>query len=149
MPATGKIAVAKASLPKERSLHTQKTAPSHYLILVERIRQGIPSTVYAGLAQRLGITKTELATKLRISRRTILDRRRKKLSTQESEKMVRVQQIFDEAEGVFGSAEEAKTWINSPQRGLDFRKPIEMLDTDIGGGYVRDYLSAIKYGNVW
>jgi putative toxin-antitoxin system antitoxin component (TIGR02293 family) len=63
--------------------------------------------------------------------------------------MVRVEQILDEAESIFGSASQARTWINSPQRGLEFRKPIELLDTDVGAEYVRDYLSAIKYGNVW
>ena len=63
--------------------------------------------------------------------------------------MLRVGQIFDEAEEVFGSAEEAKTWINSGQRGLGGRKPLELLDTDVGAGTVRDLLSAIKYGNVW
>jgi uncharacterized protein (DUF2384 family) len=39
--------------------------------------------------------------------------------------------------------------MNTPQRGLEFHKPIEMLDTDVGAWCVRDYLSAIKYGNVW
>ena len=63
--------------------------------------------------------------------------------------MVRVEQILNEAEKVFGSANEAKTWIISPQRGLGFYKPLEMLDTDVGAGHVRDFLSAIKYGNVW
>jgi putative toxin-antitoxin system antitoxin component (TIGR02293 family) len=138
MPATGKIPVVKIARLSERSL-----------ILVEQIRKGIPSRVYTDVAKRLGLTKTELATKLRISPRTVLDRNRKRLSAQESEKMLRVGQIFDEAEEVFGSAEEAKTWINSGQRGLGGRKPLELLDTDVGAGTVRDLLSAIKYGNVW
>ena len=138
MPATGKIPVVKIARLSERSL-----------ILVEQIRKGIPSRVYTDVAKRLGLTKTELATKLRISPRTVLDRNRKRLSAPESEKMLRVGQIFDEAEEVFGSAEEAKTWINSGQRGLGGRKPLELLDTDVGAGTVRDLLSAIKYGNVW
>ena len=39
--------------------------------------------------------------------------------------------------------------MNTPQRGLEFHKPIELLDTDVGAGYVWDLLSAIKYGNIW
>jgi putative toxin-antitoxin system antitoxin component (TIGR02293 family) len=148
MPTKRKISVVKLTRAEDHSQHTGVPV-SQYLLLVEQIRQGIPATAYTTLAQRLGVSKTELATKLRISPRTILNSRRKKLSSQESEKMVRVRQIFDEAENIFGSSEEARTWINTPQRGLEFHKPIEMLDTDVGAGYVRDYLGAIKYGNVW
>jgi putative toxin-antitoxin system antitoxin component (TIGR02293 family) len=147
MPPTSRIPAVKKSPNQRRSARARRmTSPLH---LVEQIREGIPSTAYTALAQRLGLTKTELATTLRIAPRTILDRRRKKLSPPESEKMVRVEQILDEAEKVFGSANEAKTWIISPQRGLGFHKPLEMLDTDVGAGHVRDFLSAIKYGNVW
>jgi putative toxin-antitoxin system antitoxin component (TIGR02293 family) len=148
MSAANNIPGAKISPPRGR-LPRAGAVVSEHLILVEQIREGIPSTAYTTLAQRLGISKTELANKLRISPRTILDRRRKKLSAQESEKMVRVGRIFDEAENVFGSAREARTWMNTPQRGLEFHRPIELLDTDVGAGYVRDLLSAIKYGNIW
>jgi len=144
VPATGKIRATRISLPQEHTLPQE-----HLLRLVERIRKGIPARTYTLLAQRLGIPKKELAIKLRISPRTIQDKHRKKLSAQESEKMLRVDQIFEEAKTVLGTTEGAKDWIKSPQRGLEFRKPLDLLDTDVGASYVRDLLSAIKYGNVW
>jgi len=48
-------------------------------------------------------------------------------------------QILDEAKNVFGSKAEARQWMNSPQRGLEFQKPIEMVDTGVGAGCVPEY----------
>jgi putative toxin-antitoxin system antitoxin component (TIGR02293 family) len=149
MPDMDKPVVSRELAAKRDTAHRSKGQTRGRFLLVERIRAGILSKEYAEIAGRVGISKSELARKLGISPRTISSRRGKRLTAQESEKMIRVEQILDEAESIFGSAAEAGTWINSPQRGLEFRKPIELLDTDVGAGYVRDYLSAIKYGNVW
>ena len=58
-------------------------------------------------------------------------------------------QIFKEAEEVFGSKDEAQIWLNTPQRGLDFRKPTDLVTAELGAEHVRAYLSAIRYGNIW
>jgi putative toxin-antitoxin system antitoxin component (TIGR02293 family) len=116
---------------------------------IERIRSGISEERFEGIAKKLAVSKRDLAKSLGIAPRTLATRKGKLLSPFESEKTVRAERILNEASRVFGSDESARMWINSPQRGLEDRIPIDLLDTDLGTAIVEEYLSAIKYGNIW
>jgi len=37
----------------------------------------------------------------------------------------------------------------NPVHGLEGQRPIDLLDTELGGTQVREYLGAIEYGNYW
>ncbi|PWU05854.1 MAG: hypothetical protein C5B43_02645 [Verrucomicrobia bacterium] len=65
---------------------------------------------------------------------------------EESEKILRVFQLFNLAVEVVGSEEDAIGWLKAPQLGLDNLLPIEMLNTDMGCNEVGDWLEQIRYG---
>ena len=55
---------------------------------------------------------------------------KKKLNPEESEKVLRIQHIFEQAIRVFGSLKEAREWLVSPAIGLEGQRPIDLLDTE-------------------
>jgi len=119
---------------------------------VARIREGVPSRVFVEVSKHVGLAQGELAKKLRLSARTMSGRIAKpqtKLKPEESEKVLRVQQIFEQARRVFGSKEQAREWLMNSAHGLEGQRPIDLLDTELGGTQVREYLGAIEYGNYW
>jgi putative toxin-antitoxin system antitoxin component (TIGR02293 family) len=119
---------------------------------IASIRKGIPPKDFVLMARQIGLPQSELARKLGLSPRTMAARiagGRKKLSPDETEKVLRIRHIFEHAVRVFGSLKEAREWLMSPASGLEGQRPIDLLDTEPGGAQVRDYLGAIEYGNYW
>ena len=47
---------------------------------------------------------------------------------------------------VLGSQEEASRWLDTPNRALGGRTPLELLDTDLGSRQVEDVLGRIAHG---
>jgi putative toxin-antitoxin system antitoxin component (TIGR02293 family) len=119
---------------------------------IASIRKGIPPKDFVLLARHIGLSQAELARKLGLSPRTMAARiagGQKKLTPEESEKVLRLRRAFEHAVRVFGSAKESREWLMSPAFGLEDQRPIDLLDTEPGGAQVRDYLGAIEYGNYW
>ena len=119
---------------------------------IASIRKGIPPKDFVLMARQIGLSQAELARRLGLSPRTMAARiagGRKKLSPDETEKVLRIRHIFEHAIRVFGSVKEAREWLLSPASGLEGQRPIDLLDTEPGGAQVRDYLGAIEYGNYW
>jgi putative toxin-antitoxin system antitoxin component (TIGR02293 family) len=117
-----------------------------------KIREGIPAKAFVDTAKRLGLSQRELAEKLGLAPRTIAARvgaAGGKLNPEESEKILRVQEVFDQAARVFESEQAGREWLISPAYGLKGQRPIDLLDIEPGSKLVRDYLGAIEYGNYW
>src|SRR5437879_4665135 len=97
---------------------------------ISTIRKGVPSKTFAETAKRIGLAQAELAKKLGLSPRTMASRlasRGAKLTPEESEKTLRILQIFEQAVRVFGSEDEAREWLMSPAYGLEEQRPIDLL----------------------
>jgi putative toxin-antitoxin system antitoxin component (TIGR02293 family) len=119
---------------------------------ITQIRKGVPSKRFIDLSKSLGLARKELAKKLGLSERTIAGRTARpqtKLKPFESEKVLRLHEIYKQAIHVFGSEKQAREWLTSPAHGLEGQRPIDLLDTEVGGTQVREYLGAIEYGNYW
>src|SRR5580700_7020662 len=72
---------------------------------IASIRKGIPPKDFVLLARHIGLSQAELARKLGLSPRTIAVRiagGQKRLNPEESEKVLRIQHIFEQAIRVFG-----------------------------------------------
>lgn len=124
----------------------------YFRVLVEEIRKGVPSKIFVETAKRMGLGQEELARKLGLKPRTIASRlasREKKLNPNESERVLRIKQIFDQAVQVFGSEEQAREWVMNTAYGLEGQRPIDLMDTEPGSSQVREYLGAIEQGNYW
>ena len=141
--------IRSAKLPAAAKSESRVARPSAD---IASIRKGIPPKDFVLLARHIGLSQAELARKLGLSPRTMAARiagGKKKLTPEETEKVLRIRHIFEQAVQVFGSSKEAREWLTSPAFGLEDQRPIDLLDTEPGGAHVRDYLGAIEYGNYW
>jgi putative toxin-antitoxin system antitoxin component (TIGR02293 family) len=83
-----------------------------------------------------------------IPARTLKHRKARKepLTRDESDKLVRLVRVYDQAVQVLGEKEKALYWLSEPKRRFDGRTPIQMLRTDLGGRMVEEMLGQIQYG---
>jgi len=145
--------IKKANIPTgEFRGHAHLRDADGVMLQIRVIRKGVPSKVFIDVSKRVGLAQGELAKKLRLSARTMAGRIAKpqtKLKPEESEKVLRVERILEQAIEVFGSLEQAREWLMNAAHGLEGQRPIDLLDTEVGGAQVREYLGAIEYGNYW
>lgn len=116
--------------------------------LVEIVEAGLPVTAAEWLRRR-----TQMSTKqfgqiippstLRSKRKNANNR----LSTEQSDRVMRVAEIYAHAADVFGGHEPAKQWMQRTNpRMPDGRTPEEMLATSYGARYVDDILVQVEHG---
>src|SRR5438270_13143773 len=105
----------KAAATVER----KKQKPAHAHQLIRSIRQGLRFGELETLQEQIDLPLEQLAGKLAISRSTL--QRRKiagRLSSDESDKVVRFSRLLKLASDLFGSIEKGRAWLKFPQRGL-------------------------------
>ncbi|MBW2370473.1 MAG: DUF2384 domain-containing protein [Deltaproteobacteria bacterium] len=115
--------------------------------MITLLKQGLPADSFDHLRQQLNISDNALAKIAQIPKRT-LDRRRVtgRLKTDESERVLRIAQVYDMAVEVFGSPKKAESWLKKPARGLGGKIPLEYVDTNLGAHEVIKLLGRIEYG---
>ena len=81
--------------------------------------------------------------------RTMARRRlSRKLDPVESDRLYRIARVAAQAVSVFGTEDQATTWLQRPNRALGGQLPIRLLDTDVGARQVEDVLGRIEHGIV-
>ncbi len=113
--------------------------------LVDRLGAGLPAAIFPALAARLDLPAKALARALGLSERTLRNRKRM-LTADEAERSFRAFRVFKRATAVLGDEDEARAWINTPQRALGERKPLDLLVRDVGAEEVLNVLAAIDDG---
>lgn len=93
-----------------------------------------------------GLKADELA--FIIPRRTLTHRRQQheRLSTEESDRAIRLARILAQAAAAFGNATKAMHWLRSPQKRFASRSALEMASTEHGARLVEDALVQIDEG---
>lgn len=119
---------------------------NHPGYLVELIRTGIQSVAFDRVAAHLNIPKKEMAQVLNINERTLARRKDCLLTSEESEKLVRMSRIIDRASEVFGGKDQGIQWLKLPNDSLGGHSPMSYLDTDVGAEIVLDTLGRIEHG---
>ena len=94
----------------------------------------------------IGVGKETLAAKLNINAQTLRKRKSRMLSADEAGKSLRVARIFAFATDVLGSEDDARYWLNQQIPALGGKRPLDLLDTDIGAHEVTNLLNCIKWG---
>jgi putative toxin-antitoxin system antitoxin component (TIGR02293 family) len=95
----------------------------------------------------LGLERSEIEETV-IASRTLQHRRsrREKLTTEESDRVLRVIRVLSSAEAVYGSRDRALAWLRRPQARLEGRTPLSLLKTDTGSRIVEELLIQIDEG---
>ncbi len=115
--------------------------------LIQSIEDGLPISDFKKLQESLALPDKDLAKYIRIPKSTLaLRKKRGKFSFEESERLLRLQRLFEKALGVFKSAELARKWLKEDAYGLGDIPPLEYAATEIGAREVEDLLGRIEYG---
>ena len=116
--------------------------------LAELVREGLPVKALLLLAERLELNQAEIAASIGIPLRTLTRRMSSdaRLTPAESDRTVRLAQVFATAVETLGDGEKAAGWLKTPNRALRGGRPLDQLDTDPGVREVEDLLGRIAYG---
>lgn len=112
------------------------------------IKDGLPIDALYHLKVKLDIPESRLMNTVAMSKRTLTRRKQEgRLSTVESEKIVRIGKLFDKAVQVFGGSDAAAAkWFKASARGLGGKTPLSMVETEIGAQEVLALLTRIEHG---
>ena len=116
--------------------------------LAELVRGGLPVKSLLLLAERLDIRQAEISEKIGIPKRTLTRRltQHSRLTAAESDRAVRLAQVYSTAAETLGDGDKAAAWLKTPNRALRGGRPLDQLDTDPGVREVEDVLGRIAYG---
>jgi putative toxin-antitoxin system antitoxin component (TIGR02293 family) len=117
--------------------------------LESAIREGFPPGVVEKVMDSAGLTLKELAASLDLSPRSLQRRRQRgRLARYESDRLYRLARIIALAKRHVGDEEAASRWLKRPNRALGGRRPLELVDTELGARSVENVLGRIAYGGV-
>jgi putative toxin-antitoxin system antitoxin component (TIGR02293 family) len=113
------------------------------------VRAGLPYAALSAVITGFRLGAAETGTALRIPERTLARRRKeKRLSAEESDRLVRLARIAALAEETLGGRDRAARWLTAENRALGGRTPISELDTDLGAEEVEAALQRLAHGIV-
>jgi putative toxin-antitoxin system antitoxin component (TIGR02293 family) len=116
--------------------------------LADLVREGLPVQALLLLAERLDMRQAEISEKIGIPKRTLTRRlaQHSRLTAAESDRAVRLAQVYSTAAETLGDGDKAAAWLKTPNRALRGGRPLDQLDTDPGVREVEDVLGRIAYG---
>ena len=117
------------------------------LNVLEFVKKGLPVSELDVLRQFLDWPMERLTPKLGMSRATFHRRKAEgRLTSDESDKVVRFARLIGKAIEVFGNDDDARRWLSSPQFGLGGAVPLDYAETEVGAREVEDLLGRIEFG---
>ena len=130
-----------------RMATTQNPFMTSLQIDLETVEAGLSVMTMANFVAASGIPLKDIF-EVVIPARTLKHRKARKepLTSDESDKLVRLIRVYDQAVQVLGDKEKALYWLSEPKRRFDGRAPIQMLRTDLGARMVEEMLGQIDYG---
>jgi putative toxin-antitoxin system antitoxin component (TIGR02293 family) len=134
-------ALKTATLEKKTYIAKAK----HPTELIRKIQKGLRFSELETLQNSIDLPFEQLAAKLCISRSTL--QRRKiagRLSSDESDKVIRFSRLIRHATRVFGDVERARAWLKHPQLGLGGAVPLDYAGTETGAREVENLLGRIE-----
>lgn len=115
---------------------------------IRQLKEGLPFAAFETLRDRLGVPAKELAEVVHIAARTLARRKEEgRLHTDESDRLLRVSRLFDQAVELFEQDfDRARDWFTSPCRALGGVSPLHYADTEPGGREVEDLIGRLEHG---
>lgn len=121
--------------------------PVGALQIVDAVGRGLPVSSLDTVAR---FVTSDAAFKYRIVPKASLSRRKltSLLTPQESDRVARVARVWVFAKDVWGSDDEARSFLHRPHPLLDDRRPIDLVvDSEMGAEMVRDVLGRLQVGS--
>jgi putative toxin-antitoxin system antitoxin component (TIGR02293 family) len=115
----------------------------------EAIVKGVPIRDLHTFVSTWGLSQTEASKVLSVGVRTyqrLIKTPQSALDTATGGRFYRAANIMQKATDVLGSADDARIWLRSEQPALNYRKPLDMMETEAGAMAVERLLGRIEYG---
>lgn len=118
------------------------------LSLAKRVETGLSFGSLERLSKKSGLALDDIRGAVRISPRTFTRRRNeKRLTPEESDRLVSVSRLIALAIELFGGrVENAARWLVSPNRALGRRSPLEVARTEVGAREVENLIGRLEHG---
>lgn len=125
---------------------TKKPNPSPAKV-IRIVQEGLDFAELESLREQLDLPLDRLAAQLGLARATLHRRKASgRLTSDESEKVIRFARLLGQAVQLFGKVEDARRWLKAPQRGLGGAVPLDYAQTETGAREVENLLGRIDYG---
>lgn len=128
-----------------RSLNLEASSP---LAVADQIEEGLGYEKLEALQNALQLSGEQIAEAIGISPRTLSRRKdRRVLTHTESDRVVQLGMLFDEAVMLFdGELEAARDWFKRPNRALDDKAPLAVANTFVGAREVDRLIGRLEHG---
>jgi putative toxin-antitoxin system antitoxin component (TIGR02293 family) len=115
---------------------------------VMEIKRGLSFRKLAEFQRTSLLPMESIARVIRLPRRTMVRRKKsRKLSREESERLVRLSLIFEKATNLFeGDKAATRIWLNAPCKGLGGIAPLVVAETELGARAVEDVIGQLEHG---
>lgn len=119
-----------------------------FAALAKAVQAGLPVKRLDEFQRHSGLPWHSLAKVLHLPSRTLARRRKAgRLSTTESDRLVRIAQLFERATVLLqGSPSSAAAWFQGPCRALGGQSPLAVAETEIGAVEVELLLGRLEHG---
>jgi len=115
--------------------------------LVDAIEDGLPVSAVDAVIGDGPVTADEIY-ELVIPRRTLAHRKSKgqRLTAEQSDRLTRVVGMAARAEEAIGDPGKAARWLRKPNSALQGKRPLDLLESDVGARIVDRVLGRIEHG---
>jgi putative toxin-antitoxin system antitoxin component (TIGR02293 family) len=121
-------------------------APRDQADYVGMVRTGLPYESLRAVASELALSLKDVQSALQLSPRSLQRRKAARLTSVESERVLRLARVAAHASYVLGSRNAALQWLSRSNRALGGEIPLRLLDTDVGAAEVMEVLDRALYG---
>lgn len=138
-----------AEIEKQKRKPTKSAIPfSNRLEMIDLINKGVSSSLFKDLQNNSLLDDADWANILDVSSKSI---HRYKQSSHHfkpihSDKIMQIAEVFSIGLDTFGTTEQFKLWLNTPNYALGETKPMELIKTSYGKELVVGELQRINYG---
>ena len=118
--------------------------------LIQQVERGFSFKAFHTLESRSGLPGGTLASLVGIPPRTLARRKAKgKLSPDESERLLRLSTVFEQAVALFeGDNAAALRWLTAPRKALEGNTPLAYARTEVGAREVENLIGRLEHGVV-
>jgi putative toxin-antitoxin system antitoxin component (TIGR02293 family) len=116
--------------------------------LIRQLERGFSFKTLHVLESRSGLTLSRLASIIGIPERTLARRKASgKLTPEESERLLRISAVFEDAVDLFeGDVPAAVNWLTTPRKALGDRPPLSYARTEPGAREVENLIGRLEHG---
>jgi putative toxin-antitoxin system antitoxin component (TIGR02293 family) len=116
--------------------------------LIRQVERGFSFNALRSMQSHSGISVARIASIIGIPERTLARRRTEgRLTSDESERLLRISRIFEEAVDLFeGDSANALKWLTTPKKAFQNQTPLAYSRTELGAREVENLMGRLEHG---